>query len=137
MRIVDLEALNARWSNFGFVHVFLSLSQETMYNFNVLWSILFCINKWLVWIVLLFILSLKQSFSFYSLGFFFYDDFCVLIWKHILRFYIIYISLPFLSERTYTAPTKWMRGKGRVTMQFGCCYNYATVSVFLLVLVYY
>lgn len=31
-------------------------------------------------------------------------------------------------ERTFTAPQKWMRGKGRVTIQFGCCYNYATVS---------
>lgn len=30
-----------------------------------------------------------------------------------------------LKERTYTAPHKWMRGKGRVTIQFGCCYNYA------------
>ncbi|XP_009786421.1 RNA demethylase ALKBH9B [Nicotiana tabacum] len=30
-----------------------------------------------------------------------------------------------LKERTYTAPAKWMRGKGRVTIQFGCCYNYA------------
>ncbi|XP_016459213.2 RNA demethylase ALKBH9B-like [Nicotiana tabacum] len=30
-----------------------------------------------------------------------------------------------LKERTYTAPRKWMRGKGRVTIQFGCCYNYA------------
>nr|XP_043623773.1 RNA demethylase ALKBH9B-like [Erigeron canadensis] len=30
-----------------------------------------------------------------------------------------------LRERTYTEPTKWMRGKGRVTIQFGCCYNYA------------
>uniref|UniRef100_M1C7D5 Oxidoreductase n=1 Tax=Solanum tuberosum TaxID=4113 RepID=M1C7D5_SOLTU len=29
-------------------------------------------------------------------------------------------------KRTYTAPQKWMRGKGRVTIQFGCCYNYAT-----------
>ncbi|KAM1529116.1 RNA demethylase ALKBH9B-like isoform X1 [Malus sylvestris] len=29
-----------------------------------------------------------------------------------------------LKARTYTAPQKWMRGKGRVTMQFGCCYNY-------------
>ncbi|KAK9165205.1 hypothetical protein Scep_000396 [Stephania cephalantha] len=29
-------------------------------------------------------------------------------------------------ERTYSAPQKWMRGKGRVTIQFGCCYNYAT-----------
>ncbi|KAK9129539.1 hypothetical protein Sjap_010026 [Stephania japonica] len=29
------------------------------------------------------------------------------------------------SERTYSAPQKWMRGKGRVTIQFGCCYNYA------------
>lgn len=24
---------------------------------------------------------------------------------------------------------KWMRGKGRVTMQFGCCYNYAVVCI--------
>ncbi|KAH6760063.1 2-oxoglutarate and oxygenase superfamily protein [Perilla frutescens var. frutescens] len=31
-----------------------------------------------------------------------------------------------LKGRTYTAPQKWMRGKGRVTLQFGCCYNYAT-----------
>ncbi|CAI9276464.1 unnamed protein product [Lactuca saligna] len=31
-----------------------------------------------------------------------------------------------LKDRTYTAPQKWMRGKGRVTIQFGCCYNYAT-----------
>ncbi|XP_070052278.1 RNA demethylase ALKBH9B-like [Nicotiana tomentosiformis] len=30
-----------------------------------------------------------------------------------------------LKERTYTVPQKWMRGKGRVTIQFGCCYNYA------------
>ncbi|KAK1359849.1 RNA demethylase ALKBH5 [Heracleum sosnowskyi] len=30
-----------------------------------------------------------------------------------------------LKVRTYTAPQKWMRGKGRVTIQFGCCYNYA------------
>ncbi|XP_017630802.1 RNA demethylase ALKBH9B isoform X2 [Gossypium arboreum] len=30
-----------------------------------------------------------------------------------------------LKERTYTAPHKWMRGKGRITIQFGCCYNYA------------
>ncbi|KAH7685442.1 Alkylated dna repair protein alkb-like 5 protein [Dioscorea alata] len=31
-----------------------------------------------------------------------------------------------LGERTYSEPRKWMRGKGRVTIQFGCCYNYAT-----------
>ncbi|KAJ8764300.1 hypothetical protein K2173_006040 [Erythroxylum novogranatense] len=31
-----------------------------------------------------------------------------------------------LKERTYIAPQKWMRGKGHVTLQFGCCYNYAT-----------
>ncbi|KAL6582693.1 RNA demethylase alkbh9b [Orobanche minor] len=31
-----------------------------------------------------------------------------------------------LKECTYSAPMKWMRGKGRVTLQFGCCYNYAT-----------
>ncbi|KAF7817327.1 RNA demethylase ALKBH5 [Senna tora] len=30
------------------------------------------------------------------------------------------------KDRTYTAPQKWMRGKGRQTIQFGCCYNYAT-----------
>ncbi|KAJ6802295.1 RNA demethylase ALKBH5 [Iris pallida] len=30
-----------------------------------------------------------------------------------------------LGERTYSEPEKWMRGKGRVTIQFGCCYNYA------------
>ncbi|CAH9132368.1 unnamed protein product [Cuscuta epithymum] len=30
-----------------------------------------------------------------------------------------------LKERTYTAPQKWMKGKGRITIQFGCCYNYA------------
>ncbi|GKV41473.1 hypothetical protein SLEP1_g49005 [Rubroshorea leprosula] len=31
-----------------------------------------------------------------------------------------------LRERTYTEPPKWKRGKRRVTIQFGCCYNYAT-----------
>ncbi|KAJ9172682.1 hypothetical protein P3X46_015895 [Hevea brasiliensis] len=31
-----------------------------------------------------------------------------------------------LKEKTYTAPQKWMKGKGRITIQFGCCYNYAT-----------
>ncbi|KAG7557242.1 Oxoglutarate/iron-dependent dioxygenase [Arabidopsis suecica] len=30
-----------------------------------------------------------------------------------------------LREHTFNAPRKWMRGKGRVTIQFGCCYNYA------------
>ncbi|XP_031477055.1 RNA demethylase ALKBH9B isoform X2 [Nymphaea colorata] len=30
-----------------------------------------------------------------------------------------------LKARTYSEPEKWMRGKGRVTIQFGCCYNYA------------
>ncbi|KAL5769244.1 hypothetical protein ACOSQ2_016027 [Xanthoceras sorbifolium] len=30
-----------------------------------------------------------------------------------------------LRERTYSEPRKWMRGKGRVTIQFGCCHNYA------------
>ncbi|PKA57432.1 alkylated DNA repair protein alkB like 5 [Apostasia shenzhenica] len=29
-----------------------------------------------------------------------------------------------LGEHTYSEPRKWMRGKGRVTIQFGCCYNY-------------
>ncbi|CAN6463550.1 unnamed protein product [Victoria cruziana] len=31
----------------------------------------------------------------------------------------------YLRGRTYSEPAKWMRGKGRVTIQFGCCYNYA------------
>ncbi|GAB2279441.1 RNA demethylase alkbh9b [Dionaea muscipula] len=31
-----------------------------------------------------------------------------------------------LRDRTFSAPRKWMRGKGRQTIQFGCCYNYAT-----------
>lgn len=30
-----------------------------------------------------------------------------------------------LAGRTYSAPRRWMRGKGRVTIQMGCCYNYA------------
>jgi alkylated DNA repair protein alkB family protein 5 len=30
-----------------------------------------------------------------------------------------------LMGRTYSAPRRWMRGKGRVTVQLGCCYNYA------------
>lgn len=29
-----------------------------------------------------------------------------------------------LPGRTFTAPKKWMKGKGRVTIQYGCCYNY-------------
>ncbi|KAF5201400.1 Rna demethylase alkbh9b [Thalictrum thalictroides] len=33
-----------------------------------------------------------------------------------------------LQERTYSAPEKWMPGKGRVTLQFGCCYNYAVLK---------
>ena len=33
-----------------------------------------------------------------------------------------------LVGRTYSAPRRWMRGKGRVTVQLGCCYNYATDS---------
>jgi len=32
-----------------------------------------------------------------------------------------------IAERTYSEPRKWMPGKGRVTIQFGCCYNYAMV----------
>jgi len=31
-----------------------------------------------------------------------------------------------LLGRTYSAPKRWMRGKGRRTVQLGCCYNYAT-----------
>ncbi|GAU39890.1 hypothetical protein TSUD_04820 [Trifolium subterraneum] len=30
-----------------------------------------------------------------------------------------------LRDKTYSKPRKWMRGKGRETIQFGCCYNYA------------
>lgn len=30
------------------------------------------------------------------------------------------------KERTFMAPRKWMRGKGRETIQLGCCYNYST-----------
>ena len=30
-----------------------------------------------------------------------------------------------LRGRTFSAPRKSMRGKGRITVQFGCCYNYA------------
>ncbi|KAL8158067.1 hypothetical protein AgCh_002686 [Apium graveolens] len=30
-----------------------------------------------------------------------------------------------LRGRTYSEPKKWMPGKGRITIQFGCCYNYA------------
>jgi hypothetical protein len=33
-----------------------------------------------------------------------------------------------LRGRTFSAPKKWLPGKGRVTMQMGCCYNYATDS---------
>eukprot|EP00271_Cylindrocystis_brebissonii_P010525 TRINITY_DN26723_c0_g1_i1.p1 TRINITY_DN26723_c0_g1~~TRINITY_DN26723_c0_g1_i1.p1 ORF type:complete len:939 (-),score=248.54 TRINITY_DN26723_c0_g1_i1:601-3417(-) len=34
-----------------------------------------------------------------------------------------------LKERTYTAPRKTMKGKGRVTIQLGCCYNYIPDNV--------
>ena len=30
-----------------------------------------------------------------------------------------------LAGRTFSAPRKSMKGKGRITVQFGCCYNYA------------
>lgn len=30
-----------------------------------------------------------------------------------------------LRGRTFSAPRKWAKGKGRITCQFGCCYNYA------------
>ena len=33
-----------------------------------------------------------------------------------------------LKGRTFSAPRKWARGKGRITCQFGCCYNYAIDS---------
>ena len=31
-----------------------------------------------------------------------------------------------LRGRTFSAPRKWLPGKGRMTIQFGCTYNYAT-----------
>ncbi|KAL5717445.1 mRNA N(6)-methyladenine demethylase [Ranunculus cassubicifolius] len=34
-----------------------------------------------------------------------------------------------LQEHTFSAPKKWMPGKGRQTIQFGCCYNYAVYAV--------
>ncbi|XP_020586158.1 uncharacterized protein LOC110028592 [Phalaenopsis equestris] len=30
-----------------------------------------------------------------------------------------------LREKTYSEPEKWMRGNGRITIQCGCCYNFA------------
>ncbi|XP_020598640.1 uncharacterized protein LOC110038211 [Phalaenopsis equestris] len=30
-----------------------------------------------------------------------------------------------LRRRTYSEPRKWKRGKGRFTIQYGCCYNFA------------
>lgn len=30
-----------------------------------------------------------------------------------------------MRGRTFSAPRKWLPGKGRMTIQFGCCYNYA------------
>ncbi|XP_008790040.2 RNA demethylase ALKBH9B-like [Phoenix dactylifera] len=30
-----------------------------------------------------------------------------------------------LGEHTYSEPRKWMPGKGRATIQFGCCYNFS------------
>lgn len=50
---------------------------------------------------------------------------------------LIFVISELHAERTYTAPQKWMRGKGRVTIQFGCCYNYATVRIFYLLSVYF
>ncbi|KAK3007680.1 hypothetical protein RJ639_014817, partial [Escallonia herrerae] len=38
------------------------------------------------------------------------------------------LEVVYIAERTYSAPRKWMRGKGRVTIQFGCCYNYSMDS---------
>ncbi|KAF9603711.1 hypothetical protein IFM89_037474 [Coptis chinensis] len=32
------------------------------------------------------------------------------------------------ETRTFSAPKKWMKGKGCVTIQFGCCYNYAVLK---------
>ncbi|KAJ8446247.1 hypothetical protein Cgig2_016018 [Carnegiea gigantea] len=47
-------------------------------------------------------------------------------WSCKLSFLIISDSSVVRKEpRTYSEPRKWMRGKGRVTIQFGCCYNYA------------
>ena len=30
-----------------------------------------------------------------------------------------------LPGRTFSAPRKWMKGKGRITIQYGVCYSYA------------
>ena len=48
---------------------------------------------------------------------------------------LTHMFLPFDIGRTYSEPRKWMRGKGRVTIQFGCCYNYAVVCMTLYVLI--
>lgn len=60
--------------------------------------------------------------AFIYLPCFVYLYFCISKSKH---------NIP-LSDRTYTEPQRWMRGKGRVTIQFGCCYNYATVHTLVL-----
>ena len=34
-----------------------------------------------------------------------------------------------LPGRTFSAPRKWMKGKGRITIQYGVCYSYANPPV--------
>ncbi len=34
-----------------------------------------------------------------------------------------------LPGRTFSAPRKWMKGKGRITIQYGVCYSYAFPQV--------
>lgn len=112
------------------MHVYVSLRQENKYNFIVLRSNLFLFS----WI------GLDGSFfSFFPWNRIFLFFLLVLFFSSMLNFanslFNIYLEVlddlcisKLLAERTYTAPSKWMRGKGRVTIQFGCCYNYATVS---------
>lgn len=68
-----------------------------------------------------------------------YSESLTLYLTGLMLVYVLVVLIPRLvcisAERTYSEPLKWMRGKGRVTMQFGCCYNYAVVifeSLFLI-----
>ncbi|KAL3142111.1 hypothetical protein ABBQ32_004729 [Trebouxia sp. C0010 RCD-2024] len=44
---------------------------------------------------------------------------------HIIEDWVVQGKQGRLRGRTFSAPRKWARGKGRITCQFGCCYNYA------------
>ena len=50
--------------------------------------------------------------------------------QSVLRMYVLSVQgkQGRLRGRTFSAPRKWARGKGRITCQFGCCYNYAIDS---------